>query len=114
MKSFPFFFRGGDGRAHCDYALAGASPEFPVCDGARLLLLLRHGIGVVLAVVLPLDFLDDALHLLALLLPLGLGHLELLAEQLVVGLAVRAAEAVPECGVLAVVVVEVEAEWRVR
>lgn len=73
-------------------------------------MLLGHGrVRVVSAIVLALDFLDDALHLLALLLPLRLCHLELFAEQLVVGLAVRSAETVPEGGVLAVVVVEVQA-----
>lgn len=77
---------------------------------ARTLLdLLRLGdAGVVGAVVLALDVLDDALHLLGLALPLGLGELGLRVEELLVGLAVGAAEAVPEGGELAVVVVEVE------
>lgn len=47
----------------------------------------------------------DALRLK---LPLGLAHLLLLVEEIGVGLTVGAAEAVPEGGVLAVVVVEVE------
>jgi hypothetical protein len=60
------------------------------------------------AVVLALDLADALLHLANLPLPLLLTHLALAAEQLVVGLAVAAAQAVPERGVLAVVVVKVE------
>lgn len=69
-------------------------------------------VRVVLAVILAFDLLDDALHLFGLLVPLGLRHLKLLAEELVVGLAVRTSQAVPESSVLAVVVVEVETMQR--
>ena len=48
-----------------------------------------------------------------LLVPHALAHLELLLEQLVAGLAVAAAEAVPERGELPVVVVEVQVVHRV-
>ena len=59
-------------------------------------------------VVVGLDLLDDPFHLLHLLLPLGLAELGLAVEQLHVGLAVRAAETIPESGELAVVVVKVQ------
>jgi hypothetical protein len=65
-------------------------------------------LGFVAAVVAALDLLDNGLHLLDLALPLLLAHLALTAEKLLVWLAVTAAEAIPEGGVLAVVVVEVE------
>ncbi|KAB8349513.1 hypothetical protein FH972_023539 [Carpinus fangiana] len=79
----------------------------PLCR--RLLHLLALG-GHVLqedAVVLTLDVLDHQLGLLGLAGPLGGAGLCVAAEELVVGLAVGAAEAVPEGGELAVVVVEV-------
>lgn len=75
-------------------------------DG-RLLAFLRF-IRFVFAVVLALDLLRHVLGALRLELPLGRAHLLLLVEEVGVGLAVGAADAVPEGGVLAVVVVEVE------
>lgn len=62
--------------------------------------------GNVRPVVLSLDLPDDLLHFPALLLPLGLGHVLRLVEHALIRLAVAAAQAVPEGGVLAVVVVE--------
>jgi hypothetical protein len=73
----------------------------------RLTDLLRL-IGQVLAVVFTLDLDNHLVNGLGLLLPLGLAHLELLLEQLVVGLPVTSAQTVPEGGELAVVVVEVQ------
>nr|POE65074.1 hypothetical protein CFP56_34742 [Quercus suber] len=79
-----------------------------------LLHLLQHAIGqdpfrrAVTAVVFALDLDDHLLHLLGLAGPLLLAHLLLLLEQLVVGLAVAAADAIPQGGELAVVVVEVK------
>lgn len=66
------------------------------------------GLGLVASIILALDLLDNVLHLLDLALPLGLAHLCLAAEELVVGLAVAATETIPESGELSVVVVEVQ------
>lgn len=54
------------------------------------------------------DLVVDGFRFLDLALPFGLSHLGLAAEELVVGLAVAATEAVPEGGELTVVVVEVQ------
>lgn len=60
------------------------------------------------SVVGALDFYEDFLHLLGLLLPGILVILESIVKQLLIGLAVGAANTVPECRVLTVVVVEVQ------
>jgi hypothetical protein len=70
-------------------------------------LLHLFGVGVS-AVIRTLNFLDDRLHLLDLTAPFFLAHLEVLLEQLVIGLAIAATKAVPEGSVLTVVVVEVQ------
>ena len=59
-------------------------------------------------VVFALNFLNDLLHLRALLLPHVLAHLQLLSEQLVVWLAVAAAKPIPQRSELAIIVVEIE------
>lgn len=66
------------------------------------------GLGLVASIILALNLLHNVLHLLDLALPLGLAHLCFAAEELVVGLAVAATEAIPESGELSVVVVEVQ------
>ena len=60
------------------------------------------------SVIATLDFLDNFLHLLDLTIPLLLAHLTLTSEELIIWLFVAATEAVPEGGVLTVVVVEVQ------
>lgn len=60
------------------------------------------------AIILALDILHNLLHLLGLPRPLLSGHLRLPAEQRLVGPAVAAAQAVPQRGILAVVIVEVQ------
>lgn len=66
-----------------------------------LLHLLSRRVGTV---VLALDFEYEALHLGLLATPLLLAHLGLFLEKLHVGLAVAAAEAIPEGGELTVAV----------
>ena len=63
---------------------------------------------LVRAVICALDLFNHHVNSFSLLVPFVLAHFEFLLEELVVGLAVAAAEAVPEGGELAVVVVEVE------
>lgn len=70
--------------------------------------LLRVCVRRILAVVGALDRLQDGLHLLGLSLPLLLGHLGLPTEELFIGLAVAASQAVPQRGELSVIVVEVQ------
>lgn len=83
-------------------------------SSARVLqILLRLALGIVRPVILTLDLLDKLLHLLDLAIPLILGHLCLATEQLLVGLAVAAAQSVPQGRELAVVEVEVEMVHRV-
>lgn len=82
--------------------IVGASRE-PLLAG-----LLSFHLGLVSAVVLALDLLDHLIDCLGLLFPFALAHLELLLEQLVVGLPVAATHAVPERRELAVIVVEVQ------
>jgi len=69
-----------------------------------VVLLVRR--GIVGAVIDTLHFLDHLLHLLVLLLPLGLGHLCRFAEHFGVGSAIASPDAIPEGGILTVVVVE--------
>lgn len=69
--------------------------------------LLRFG-RLVLAVPVTLDLLEHGIDGLGLLVPFTLAHLELLLEELIVGLPVASANAVPDSEVLAVVVVEVQ------
>jgi hypothetical protein len=71
---------------------------------ADLLRLFKH----VFAVLVALDLLDHLVNCLGLLSPLALAHFELLLKQLVVWLSVASTKAVPQCRVLAVVVVEVK------
>jgi len=84
------------------YRQSQGTPQDPVPRSLKLLLVLE-----VDAVVDALDLLGHGLHFLSLALPLFGGHLLLAAEELLVGLAVGTAEAVPEGGELAVVVVKV-------
>jgi len=58
-------------------------------------------------IFIALDLLYHFVDGFRLLLPLALTHLELLLEELVVGLPVTSSKAVPEGSVLSVVVVEV-------
>lgn len=59
-------------------------------------------------IVFAFNLLPDDLHLLNLLVPLSLAHLELFAEKLIVRLAITATNAIPQRRELAVVVVEVQ------
>lgn len=76
----------------------------PRTRSPHLLRLLR----LIRPVVFALNFLNDLLHLRALLLPFILAHLQLLSEQLVVWLAVAAAKPIPQRSELAIIVVEIE------
>lgn len=90
------FARQGPGRE---------APRLP--SRARLpsdLLLLLVDVHSVPTVVISLDFLLDLLHVLDAGIPGLLRHLGLLVEPSEIGLAVAAAEAIPEGGELAVVV----------
>lgn len=69
------------------------------------LLSLRRAVS---PIILTLDLLDNLLHLIDLLLPRRRAHLLLLLEQVIIGLPVAAAEAIPQGGELTVVVVEGE------
>lgn len=86
------------------------SPAYAVEDLRRRYRPLLRLLGLtglkVRSVIGALDLLDHLLHLLALLLPLCLGHVLLLVEHGLVGLAVATAKSVPESGVLTIVVVE--------
>jgi len=73
-----------------------------------LLLFIIDRSNILAEIIVALDFLHNVLHFLDLLLPLLSVHLRLAVEQFHVGLAVRAAEAVPQRRELAIVVVEVE------
>lgn len=83
-------------------------PHRTSVNGLHDLLLYPPRLIPITPIVIALDLLHDRLHLLHLPLPLLLAHLRLAAEELLVGLAVGAAETVPERRELAVVVVEVE------
>jgi hypothetical protein len=65
-------------------------------------------LGRILAALATLNNRDHLVDGVGLLLPLALAHFEFLLEELVVGLAVAAAETVPQRGELTVVVVEVQ------
>lgn len=70
----------------------------------RRRLLHLFAVGQEDSVILALDILHNVLHLLGLALPLGLALLLVALEELLVGLAVAAAEAIPQSGELAVIV----------
>ena len=76
--------------------------------GSHLADLLRLHLRLVLAIIRALDFLDHLVDSLGLLRPFALAHLELLLEQLIIGLPVATTHAVPQRGKLTVVVVEVQ------
>jgi len=63
--------------------------------------------GILPESVISFNFLHNLFHLFDLLLPLVLAHLSFFVEEFHVGLAVGAKKAIPESGVLAVVVIEV-------
>ena len=76
--------------------------------GVCLVILLCPGLVSVRAIILALNLFHHLLHLFGLFVPLLLAHLERWLEHGRVGLAIAASEAVPDGGVLAKVVVEVE------
>ena len=89
----------------------------PICT-ARInshvcsLRLLLRSIRQIYPIVLAFDFFDDFLHLLLLPVPLVFAHLGLFLEQFLVGLAVAAAQAVPEGRELSVTANRKLAVWR--
>jgi len=70
-------------------------------------LLVRNIDSILSEGIISFNLFHNLFHLLDLLLPLILAHLSFPVEKFHVGLAVRAKEAIPESGVLAIVVVEV-------
>ena len=79
--------------------LRSPASEYLLIDSCSLL--------AIRSIIVPLNLLDDLLHLLGLLLPLFSAHLGLSSEQLFIWFSVASAHPVPKRGELAVVVIEV-------
>jgi len=87
-------------------------PQHPSYAFTQLQVLLDAHFKLILysvtPVVIAFNILDNALHFLSLSLPLFLSHLAFSVEKLCIRFSVASAHPIPDCGVLSIIVVEVQ------